>query len=1291
MPTADPALTQYVPGLALQRLAADPAPIQVPSTEPGEAAVLFIDISGFTPLTERLGRRGAAGAEEMGRLLADYFGIFVDTTSAHGGQIVDFAGDALFAIWRDDPLPDCCRRAAACALALQALVGAIPPGALHLSIKASIGAGEVTVMHVGGDGFRNCLVAGPAFSQATRAEHLSEPDDVVLSPQAAAHIAGDLRPLADGHSRLLSLSDPLPLRPIVAPALPVDAEAALREYLPEAVLSRIAAGQVAWLSEFRRVTTVFVNVIGLNYDSPSVGGRINDVAVAIREVVRRFEGGVQQFLVDDKGTVLLIAFGLPPRAHEDDPARGVQAAMEIEEALSGLGLRSAIGITTAKIFCGPIGGQVRQQYTVVGDRVNLAARLMQLALDDVLCDAATAHHLSEDDYEALPAAKVKGKAAPVAVFRPYGVGHKALGSSRTPLLGRTAELAGLRDRLTALEASGEGAVVLIEGEAGIGKSRLVEALAVEADLLGVETLLGAARAIEQASPWFAWRAVLHEVLGLTHVPANPGARRRHLLRRLRSEPDWFELAPLLNPLLGADLRESEATASMAGRRRSSRTLDLAIHLLTAAASAAPTLLIVEDAHWLDSVSWGLLQRVVRDVPGLLVVVASRPMVGATAVEYDRLRAATTEHLVLDAMAPTDTLALVCAKLGISALPRQVAHLITSRAEGHPFFSVELAWSLRDTGILEIDGDRARLAPSADLDALDLPDTVQGVIISRIDGLTPRQQLLLKVASVVGRVFRFEAVSAAYPTAADDDELLAMLQTLSQLDLTRVETPPPDLSHLFKHIITRDVTYDAMSYAQRRQLHGSIAAWYERRFADDLEPWVPVLAHHWAQAAGDRADDAHALRKAAQYLEQSGEIAMKSGAFKEAADFLRRAFDAHRSLPEADADVEDELRLLGLLGTAVFTTTGYGSRDSLEVYERSLALAEGQVDDRRLFPILWGLWINRHFTNAMADALDLGERMMQIATDLGDPELRLQAHHAMWTSLIQIPDYTRARRHLEAGIPLYEPSMHESHCVQFGGHDPGACGLRAMGLTGWTMGQVDQAVKWTRDGIGMGRRHDYTVATAQLAAAFVHKQRGDHDAAERVATELIQRAERNALGGFTPWAQMFLAWAVGRRGDVAAGIAQLEEIRPRLGMDDAGYLSMLLDLYVEAGDFASGRALLQDLFARSALKDEHVYQAELLRYRGEFHWLAGDVDSAAADFRSAQELAHEQGALSFELRAATRFAQLRRETDPEACLALLTGVYSRFEEGFETEDLRRARVLLDDLGGKNVTPASGPAP
>ncbi len=923
MPALLEIISSYVPPMIIRRCVASPLtqePLDNPTMERFPAVAFFADISGFTALTERLAQRGPAGTEELTRIINNYFGQLIEIISAHEGQVevVKFAGDALLAVWPvfDGDAAAAVRRAAQCGLAVQSRLRDYSAEGVRLSLRVGIGVGEIVTMYVGGVFKRwELLVAGAPLVQMASAEHEAQPGDVVLSAEAWNEVKGVCigQPRANGNVRLEALRSSSALSGLSTRMHPViedfefggDAdktkalEKSLLSFIPGAISARITAGQTDWLAELRRITVLFVNLPGLDYDSPGALERTQVAMRALQETLYRFEGSINKLSVDDKGITLIAALGLPPLAHEDDAVRGVEAALAMQAKLKELGWRNSIGIATGRVFCGAVGSELRREYTMIGDVVNLAARLMQAAPDDLLCDATTFQVAqSQLLFESLPPITVKGKAEPVALYRPRGRIKKAV---RPPnaLVGRTAELDILLQELNTLHQTKQGGVVVIEGEAGIGKSRLLEELRKQANNRRIGVFSGSGDAVEKFTPYYAWRSVFSQLFDL-EVLVNPESRRQHILDLLEIEPELLELAPLLNSILLLELPDNETTAPMVGQVRADKTRDMLLDSIRASAARSPKLLIIENAHWLDSASWALLWLIRQHVKPLLVVLAHRPM-PETSLEYRQLLDLPgTKQIRLDNLASGESLALAAQRLGVVSLPRKVANLILEKAQGNPFFTEELAYALRDSGMLVIKDGECRMAPGTnDLQALNFPDTVQAVTTSRIDRLTPSQQLTLKTASVIGRVFPLRLLREIYPVKNDKEQLTSYLESMQKLELTSQMSPEPELAYLFKQAITQEVAYNLMLFAQRRQLHRSVADWYEHTYADDLSPYYPLLAHHWGKAEENL--------RALEYLEKAGEEAMRGASYREGLRFYREALTLGLRLPSGTGPLNEPER------------------------------------------------------------------------------------------------------------------------------------------------------------------------------------------------------------------------------------------------------------------------------------------------------------------------------------------------------------------------------------------------
>ncbi|NUM47344.1 MAG: AAA family ATPase [Anaerolineales bacterium] len=567
------------------------------------------------------------------------------------------------------------------------------------------------------------------------------------------------------------------------------------------------------------------------------------------------------------------------RLTEDDALRGVQTALDLKARLDELGLRNSIGVTTGMVFCGSVGNTLRREYTIMGDVVNLAARLMMASTSEIYCDTATYETTqSHLRFENLPEISVKGKTEPIAIYRPKR-GQKKITFTQpdSELVGRYSERAILSGQLQAFLRGSEHGLIVVQGEAGIGKSRLLADLILQANKLGIYTLVGYGDAIEKIKPYHGWRPVFRKLFYLEGT-TDSQIRRTPFPAEMLKDPQWGMIFPLLNDILPLDLPTNEVIQQMTAEVRAENTRKLLVHLLQNQANRERTLLILDDVHWLDSSSWAVIQNVILNVRPLLVVLATRPMPEPIPPEMRQiLQNPDTNKIYLESLPPDEILGLVSQSLGVKTLPDAIAALIQEKAQGNPFFSQELAYSLRDSGVMRIIDGNCYLAPEVVLSSLNLPNTVQGAIISRVDRLGVQEQFTLKVASVIGRIFAFKTLLHIHPIDNDKPNLQDYLKKLESLDITPIDSPDPDLAYIFKHNITQEVVYNLLPFSRRQELHRKIALWFENTFGDELTPYTPLLAHHW-----NRAGDPH---KAIEYLEKAGEQALSQYANQEAVNFF----------------------------------------------------------------------------------------------------------------------------------------------------------------------------------------------------------------------------------------------------------------------------------------------------------------------------------------------------------------------------------------------------------------------
>lgn len=917
----------YLPAFQLRRLTERASQPRAATEERGEGATLLVDVAGFTSLTDRFATRGPAGAEQLSEILNTYFGRMTDIIAQHGGDVALFAGDAVLAVWPADTrsLTDMTRLAAQCALALaRELHGFKPAEDVELRHRTAVGAGPLSYFNVGGESGRwQPLLAGDAIAQLGPTRKLARPGEVLVAPEAWLHIARFARAelLEDGEARLDEMTETLALPG--PPALETSAatDDLIRAYVPDVVLQRIEAGHDEWLAEFRPVVVVFIHIAGVEYGTAGTLDRLQKVLLSVQRPLEHYEGAVYQFVMDDKGTSLVAAFGLPHLAQEHEAVRALSAAEAIHGALSGMAVRASIGIASGRAFCGAYGNARRRQYTIVGPVINLASRLTGPAAGGILCDELTQKRAQDRiRFETLAPVMIKGRSDPIPVFRPAGRVDTAAVQEASVFVGRDAERELLHKRIDALLA-GSGGVVSITGEAGIGKSFLLRDVVSYARAHNARVLVGAGDATERSTTFYAWRELLARLL-VPQMGASVSDMRASLLQQLSDDQTLLSWAPLLNAILPLGLEDNDVTRYMESEARIDSIQAIVARLTENATDRQPTVLIIDDLHWVDSTSLLLVLGVALRVPELLIVCATRPLEESSPAAMHRLqRWPGGQHITLEPLSTRDIMALVRQRLGVIDIPDALATFIQERAEGHPFYTDELALALCEAGLVVVEAGHARVV-AEDLNAANFPDSVQAVVNSRIDRLQPVEQLALKTASVIGRVFPFDVLAAVYPIEHDRPQLRSALQAFERADLAHLETPDPHLSYLFRHVITQDVAYNSLLFAHRRQLHEGIARWYEEHYEGSLSALYPLLAHHY--------DRAEVTEKAVEYLEKAGVEALRAFSSQECAQFFTRVQQIAEQHPEL-ADVHRRAEWERYLGDAHQHMTDY-SRSQVHFYE-----------------------------------------------------------------------------------------------------------------------------------------------------------------------------------------------------------------------------------------------------------------------------------------------------------------------------------------------------------------------
>jgi class 3 adenylate cyclase/predicted ATPase len=1013
-------LSVYLPQDRLRALArGEPLPDRT------TGSALFADISGFTSLTEALresiGPR--RGAEELTKHLDAVYAALIAEVEKYGGSVIEFAGDAIMC-WFDETIDSkgfgnpSSSLAVTCAFALQQAMRtfasiALPTTTVTLSLKIAVASGPARRLVVGDPAIHYLdALAGATITRTASAEHLTQKGEVLLDEITVNALGETLtikewRTDTDSGARYAvveKFAQAVSVEPhSFTPTLNAEQ---LQPWLHRAVYQREVSWQGSFLTEFRPCVALFVRFSGIDFDSDEAGKQLDTFIRRAQTIVARYDGTFLQITIGDKGSYAYINFGVLS-THEDDARRAAKAAIDLKKDAADLGFLAPlqIALTQGLMYVGAYGGPTRRTFSAIGDEVNLAARLMQAAGPGEILLSSHVHQalMQEFIFEPRPALTLKGKAEPLTAFVLTGERqHRAIRlqepSYALPMVGREKELAIINEQLT-MALQGKGQVIGIVAEAGLGKSRLVAEvirLARKKDFAGYG---GVCQSDAINTPYQTWKTIWSALFDV-----DPAAPLRKQIRSLEGEiedrvPERLAAVPLLSSLLNLAIPDNDFTQTLAPKDRKGALHALLEDYLKAAAQDEPLLIVIEDLHWIDALSYDLLDELARAVSGypIVFVLAYRPL----QTEGAQLIAARLENLPhftkieLSELSAAECDQAVRAKLAQlypargGAVPIGLVQKLMAHAQGNPFYLEELLNFLRDRGLDPRD-------PSA-LDKIELPDSLYALILSRIDQLTEHEKTTLRVASIIGRLFRAAWLTGYYPALGALPQVKADLDELRALDITPLDTPEPELAYLFKHIVTHEVTYESLPFATRAQLHEQLAQFIETLGSDR---YLNLLAFHYSRSEN--------TLKQREYLAKAAEVAQATFANDAALDYYARLLPL---LTDLQAQLEIHLKR-----GAVLELIGKWAEGEVE-YRTALSLAEQAQDAAAAARCQHALGVLCRLRSDYGAGLEWLGRARASWETLGDRSGVSQAAIQMGTVFVHQGDYIQAQHHLETGLAL----------------------------------------------------------------------------------------------------------------------------------------------------------------------------------------------------------------------------------------------------------------------------------
>ncbi|MGD8406838.1 MAG: tetratricopeptide repeat protein, partial [Anaerolineales bacterium] len=885
-------LTFYIPQDRLSALAHGES---FPDRTNGSA--LFADISGFTALTESLRKSLGArqGAEALTKQLGAVYTVLIAEVEKYGGSVIGFAGDAMMCWFNaKGEENNASSRAIASAFGMQSAIQAFPT----LGLKVTIATGETRRFVVGDPEIQRLdTLAGATVARTSMAEHYAEKGDVLVDEVTAKSLGDSLtikawREDKESKERFAVVSNytgsTVEEKPDTHSAL---GNEVLQSWISREVFEREISTQGAFLTEFRPCVALFVRFIGIDYDTDEAEEQLDVFIRSVQTIVERYEGVFLQFTIGDKGSYAYISFGALI-THEDDARRAVKTAIELRELAEQLGFLQPlqIGITQGVLRVGAYGGQTRKTFGALGDDVNLAARLMTTASAGEILLSGFAYKAVQNDFtfEPRPPLAMKGKAEPLPVFAVTGERQQRAirlqePNYALPMVGRESELRSIEEKLD-LAAKTKGQVVGIVAEAGMGKSRLVAEVIRSARKKGFVGYGGACQADGIHTPYLTWKSIWQAFFDV-----DPEMPMRRLIRWLEGEiedraPSRVEVLPLLGTLLDLNIPDNDFTKSLEPEIRKSTLHALLEDCLKTAARDEPILIVIEDLHWIDALSHDLLEGLAKALADQAVcfVLAYRPL------DLERVKALQLENLSqftrikLHELSRDEAEQAIRAKLAqlyparSGAVSDELVDQLMMRAQGNPFYLEELLNFLRDRGLDPRD--------PADLKKIKLPDSLHTLILSRIDQLSEQEKTTLRVASIIGRLFRAKWLTGYYPELGTPPQVKVALDALDKLDITPLDSHAqspqgePELVYLFKHIVTHEVTYESLPFATRTRLHEQLAKYLEDQILGmtHVSPLLDTIAYHYLHSENKE--------KQREYLRRAGEAAQKNFANDAALDY-----------------------------------------------------------------------------------------------------------------------------------------------------------------------------------------------------------------------------------------------------------------------------------------------------------------------------------------------------------------------------------------------------------------------
>jgi len=1032
-------------------------------------------------------------------------------------------------------------------------------------------------------------------------------------------------------------------------------------------------------AERRQLTVMFADLVGSTELSQQLDPEdLRDInrayQAAVTAAIEKYAGYVARYMGDG----VLAYFGYP-QAHEDDAERALRAGLELIDAVSrlevGMDLSVRVGVASGPVVVGDIVGEgAAQESAVVGETPNLAARLQATADPNTLIVSAATEHLVAGRFDLEPLAQqtLKGIARPVSAYRVRAVREvsrfEATRESRfTPLVGRDEELEILLRRWT-LAVDGEGQAVLLSGEAGVGKSRIVQALQDALAGSGCSRILYFCLPYHQSS---AFHPVIEQLERVNRIESGQSAGEKlnalnEAAGKLQLNAD--ETVPFFAELLSIPYEGSYAALDLTPEQLRRRILDVLVNSVEAMASQEPVLFVVEDVHWIDPSTQDFLGHLIERIRNTraLVVVTHRPEYEPPWRDYPNVTA-----IALNNLGRRDSAAMIAAVSGGGRLPESTIEEIIDRTDGVPLFIEEITAALSETamGSGTVSTQPRGVAPGTG----NIPSTLQDLLMERLDRLAHVKETA-QLAAVIGRSFSLELLKAV--SAQDAETLEQALMRLVESGLVYGRRGV-ESTYDFKHALVRDAAYQSLLKRDRQACHRRIAAAMSAAALEN--PPLELIAHHFEE--GGVADEA------AQRWRKAGERALGQFAHVEAISDFNRALLALKSVPSGDEWLRFELETHTLLGPALMYVKGQGAPEVEQTYVRALAIGEELGDSKASFISAWGLWRMQFARADMRTGHEFARKCKTVSADSTDPVAKLGTAFALGANSLFSGDCSAAVQYFEDSIAIYRGLEDKSGLAVFG-QDPGLSSLCYLAWARWVSGYPDLSVAPCEEAIRLARDigKPALLAIATGFAGMTYLLYRNIPKMLEYAQECHAICNQHEFRQHAAMSNIMLACAHSHDGDHPRAVELAEEcinekvaLRSNIALPWFSYY--LAETYLAAGRLREALDAARRGIEFAARGGERFFEPENHRIRACIldREPGADPKEVQSLFDDALQLARSQKARSLELRAAVSLARSTHgRSNRDRTRTILSSIYESFTEGIDTPDLDEARCLLDEL-------------